>query len=105
MFTFSDFSAKERENGFTILLLAETDESKALDALDQAIALVLKQIRIKHIVIWKPNGAQQPRMLLSSHLKVRITYIVSNHGSGLVWFLVELRAAIPGSNLGFVRIA
>ncbi|KAB0796014.1 hypothetical protein PPYR_10075 [Photinus pyralis] len=62
-------SAKEKEKGFTVLLLAETDEKEALVSLDEAIALVSRLIKVVNFLIWKPTTSSAPRHLQASQLK------------------------------------
>lgn len=48
------------DKGFTILLLAETEDyNKVLEILDKAANLLGNYLRIAKILIWKP-GAQHP---------------------------------------------
>ncbi|KAF5301253.1 hypothetical protein FQR65_LT00953 [Abscondita terminalis] len=62
-------SVNEKEKGFSLLLLAETDESGAVSLLDDAISLILHQVWIAKFLIWKPNAYLESRQLKASQLK------------------------------------
>lgn len=69
------FSAKYSKSGFTILLMAETDEATAVEALDKAIALIMFRVRYEKFIIWKPNAESPSRELRCSKIKVGYVFL------------------------------
>ncbi|EFA01095.2 hypothetical protein TcasGA2_TC004018 [Tribolium castaneum] len=56
-------------NGFTILLLAENENSsKVLELLDKSAALVVNTMKIDRLLVWKPGSEQDRNQVTSSRI-------------------------------------
>ncbi|XP_050301872.1 uncharacterized protein LOC126740062 isoform X3 [Anthonomus grandis grandis] len=61
---------KSKNNGFTVLLLAENEcDYKTLELLDKSICLIRNYIKVVRYLIWKPHGSYKEERSLSSEIE------------------------------------